>query len=238
MKILYALLILCVSLSFISASSINYTIIEDKVFVEISLENIENLNVDLPKDSSAIDRSENFLSYITSSIVEKSGNKILFLVDEPLLNKVEQVNIFLPEGYFLSADYPIFPKEYTSETNGRNIIILFNQMEKNEILFFYETNSTNLIYWLIGLIILVGVIASVFYKQVKKKNFTKNLQKEERRIMDFLLKQKKNTVWTKDISKELEISKVMLSRKLRNLEEKGLIKREPYGNENKISLKK
>ena len=44
--------------------------------------------------------------------------------------------------------------------------------------------------------------------------------------------------WTKEILKEIGISKVKLSRKIRSLEKKELIKKVPYGNENKIKLTK
>ncbi len=70
----------------------------------------------------------------------------------------------------------------------------------------------------------------------KKVSVTKNLFGDEKKIVEYLLLKKGKSSWTKELVKELEISKVRLSRKLRSLSEKELIKKEPYGNENKISL--
>ena len=74
--------------------------------------------------------------------------------------------------------------------------------------------------------------------EISKEGFTKNLFEDEKKIVEYLLNKKGNESWTKEILKDLEISKVKLSRKLRSLEQKEIIKRIPYGNENRIRLLK
>ena len=51
---------------------------------------------------------------------------------------------------------------------------------------------------------------------------------------EFLIERK--SCWMKDLVRELEMSKVMATRKVRVLVEKGLVKKEEFGREAKISL--
>lgn len=71
-----------------------------------------------------------------------------------------------------------------------------------------------------------------------EEDLTRNLLEDEKKIVKYLLEKKDNECWTKEIIKDLEITKVKLSRKLRSLEQKELIKKIPYGNENRIRLLK
>jgi len=75
-------------------------------------------------------------------------------------------------------------------------------------------------------------------KAKKETEIMKNLYEEEKQIVRYLLKKKGNEAWTKEIVKNVGISKVKLSRKLRSLEAKEVVKRIPYGNENRIRLLK
>ena len=67
---------------------------------------------------------------------------------------------------------------------------------------------------------------------------TRNLFEDERKVMEVLLEAKGNELWQKELALKSGLSKVKLSRKLRNLEQKGLIEKIPYGNTNKIRVKK
>jgi len=73
-------------------------------------------------------------------------------------------------------------------------------------------------------------------KKKAKKEISKNLYGDEKKIIDYLADKKE--CWTKEMVKDLEIPKVRLSRKLRSLQEKGLVEKEPHGNENRIKLVK
>ena len=93
------------------------------------------------------------------------------------------------------------------------------------------------------------MIGFVIWDQLRKRKFrigkknkkeeselTRNLFEDEKRIVKYLLEKKSHEAWTKEIIRNLNISKVKLSRKIRSLEEKKIIKRIPYGNENIIRL--
>ena len=78
------------------------------------------------------------------------------------------------------------------------------------------------------------------YRHQKKdapnvSDVTRNLFEEEKAIVEVLLQ--KGELWQKQLVLHTGISKVKLSRKLRNLEAKGIIEKVPYGNTNKIRLK-
>lgn len=69
-----------------------------------------------------------------------------------------------------------------------------------------------------------------------KKEVTRNLLGEEKQIVEYLMDKKGKECWTKEMVHDLGISKVRLSRRLRNLVQKGLVEKIPYGNENRIKL--
>ncbi|MBI2666575.1 hypothetical protein HYX13_03110 [Candidatus Woesearchaeota archaeon] len=74
-------------------------------------------------------------------------------------------------------------------------------------------------------------------KNSLKEKLTRNLFEEERAIMESLLDADHHELWQKQLSLKTGISAVKLSRKLRNLEAKGLIEKIPYGNTNKVRIK-
>ncbi len=61
---------------------------------------------------------------------------------------------------------------------------------------------------------------------------------DEKLIVRILLIEKTRELWQKQLEQKTGLNKVKLSRKLRSLEAKGLIEKIPYGNTNKIRLKK
>ncbi|NCN86210.1 ArsR family transcriptional regulator [archaeon] len=229
--------------------TINYKIYGDKVLVEASFE--KGLFLNLPKDYSLLETNSEYLiqegyiylkgkgnlSFITKSFIDKNGDEYFFVVKEEE-NIGKKVSVYLPEYSNLIERYIVYPKDYSLKTNGQNIILSWENITEKEILVPYSTQKNN--YWIVWpvLLILLGGIFYKFSKNNKEKIFSKNLFREEKEIVEYLIKKKNKSCWTKEIVKELGISKVRLSRKLRNLEEKGLIKKEPHGNENRIILQK
>jgi hypothetical protein len=70
-----------------------------------------------------------------------------------------------------------------------------------------------------------------------KRELTKNLFEEEKRIVEILYETAGHELWQKQLTLKSGLTKVAISRKLRSLEQKGLIEKIPYGNTNKIRLK-
>ena len=188
------------------------------------------------------------IKYITGSFLEKSGGDNFFILD---LEKETEIMLKLPEKAVLkysldSLEQSIFPKTNNVFTDGKRIIINWDKNslnEANSILVIYnEENDTNFLFWLILILVLAGLFFIYKYKKKifhkSEKTMTTNLFEEEKQIISILLKENNNELWQKQLELKSGISKVRLSRKLRNLEQKGLIEKIPYGNTNKIRLKK
>lgn len=275
-KGLFIGLFLLINIFCVSASSINYTIIDDKVLVEIAIDSTQNLEYKLPYDYKALqinnqyklqdniikihDANNLLIKYITQTPIEKATTKSFFIISNPFLQNLNEININLPKGATLSQDYVVFPKNYELKTNGRNIILNWKDFSESEILVSYEevNNDYNLILYFFIILILV-IITYIVVKKKKpkqkkqypkkskpkvskkeelKKSLTKNLFEDEKKIIEYLIDKKDNEAWTKEIVRDLNISKVKLSRKLRSLSQKELIKKIPFGNENRIKLRK
>lgn len=249
---------------------VNYKIYDSTILTTINLDSPKNLEIVLPYDYKSLEISEDYLlnknilllnsdtkvsiKYVTNANLDKAGNKFYFAVKNQYPD-LKDITLYLPEGAILSEKQLIFPENYEISTDGRRIILFWNNTNK-DILVFYEylnKNNYTLYSLIIFLILIIGV--SYFYltrkykKQLKKikqrskgtskskeQELTNNLLEEEKQIVKYLLTKKKNEAWTKDIIKGTGISKVKLSRKLRSLESKEIIKKIPYGNENKIKV--
>jgi len=198
------------------------------------------------------------ITFSTDAYLRKTNKELLF-TQQKFTDGQINIKVILPEGYILS-DGLVFPKEYTISSNGRNVILEWSNFEQTEIIIFYENpNETgNMVYLLILFLVILATI--IFYFQQKhhkkkvkkieskqkekitaiKKNrkelITHNLFGDEKRIVEYLLTKKGKSCWTKEMVRDLEMPKVRLSRKVRSLSEKGFVKKEPHGNENRVSL--
>lgn len=234
-KYIVILFILLIPLAF--AGNIEYTIIEKKSLVDISYSEDEYSNIDFPIEKTILDfDSKSNIKYLTNSFVEKYGNDYFFISTNEF-HKYSEVTVNLPSGAILDSRYFVFPKDYKISTNGQNIIISWNNSLEKDILIPYTIPFKFNIWPIILSFIIVFLVFYIIIKNYKKKknDYTKNLFSDEKKIVKYLLNKKE--CWTKELVRDLNISKVKLSRKLRSLEEKGLITRTPHGNENRIILK-
>ena len=239
---------------FDSASDLELRLSKDFANLEINsgYELEEFLKYYLIKINSANNLS---ISYLTQSMIDKSKDRYSF-VSRNYLNESQNVRLVLPESAILLEEGLIFPEPDLISSDGRSIILTWKDYNEKQIIVDYEfLDDNNLIYYLIfGFLTLIFLMYILFerkkYKkrlkkvqiknktEISKEGFTKNLFEDEKKIVEYLLNKKGNESWTKEILKDLEISKVKLSRKLRSLEQKEIIKRIPYGNENRIRLLK
>ena len=236
----------------------DYQIFSNKVFVEVSYDNIQNFTYTLPLDYQTLEITtedytikDNVLminplsgsfSYITKFYIDKSLNKNYFILNNPF-NQKSDVLVYLEEGYILPESNNILIPEPTEVTSdGRRVILKWDNFENDEIVFKYQsTNNISVTTKLMFVLLIIIILLLTFkyflsIKKTKKQQSTKNLYEDEKKIVMYLQNKKDNESWTKEMIRELNISKVKLSRKLRSLEQKGLIKKIPYGNENKIIL--
>jgi len=243
-------LVLCLSVA--SASPvIRYEIVGSEVLTEMQLDAGPKV-VSIPSDARLIETDLGFIfedvgirkilttdatsiSFASDSYIDSGSDASFFISRNPLEVPVKVV-LFLPEGATLDEDALAFPGEYALSTNGQNIIVTWDAVEE-EMLIEYSLPSGTSIWWYALLAAVILVLAWFFFgKTQSKKNLTTNLFGDEKRIVKYLSGKKKKSSWTKSIVGDLEISKVTLSRKLRSLEGKGLIKKVPHGNSNWVSL--
>ncbi len=206
-----------------------------------------------------VNSSENLsFSYITQVFVEEGETKNFFIMKN-YFNKPFNATLYLPEAGVLMKDFSlIFPENARVGTDGRRVSLKWDNFFDDEIVVGYEIVKDENLFWVYLLIILL-ISFGAFYlfqskklkKQIEKKgkknkktheqkkeDVSRNLFGEEKKIIDYLMDKKGHECWTKELARYLDIPKVRLSRKLRNLEQKGLISKEPYGNENRIKLLK
>lgn len=233
-KLMIFLLLLLIPLSL--AGNFEYKLLENKVLTTIHLEDFEFDSLEIPEDINILDFKENgesILKFTSKGFIEESGGEYFFISSNSL-HESSSVKVILPEGASLTSKNIIFPKNYDLTTNGYNIILEWNNTGEKEILIYYKMDNKDYFWFYIILIVLVGLFYFYFKFIYDKKSYSKNLFREEKMIIKYL--EKKKECWTKEIVRDLNIPKVKLSRKIRSLEEKGLIKKTPFGNENRIAL--
>lgn len=229
-------LLLFIPLSF--AANFDYVLTDNKVLTEIELEDSEWDYLEVPNNIDLLDFKENgdsVIKFTTRDFIEKSGPTYFFISSNEL-HKNSSIKVLLPEGATLTDNNLIFPKGYEMSTDGYHIILRWNNPLEKDILINYKIEESSPFWIYFFIIVLAGVIYLYFKFLYDKKNYSKNLFREEKMIIEYL--EKKKECWTKELVRDLGISKVKLSRKIRSLEEKGLIKKEPHGNENRIKLVK
>ena len=107
-----------------------------------------------------------YVKFITKDYVEKTRDEYFFILPR-LIALNSSVQIYLPENHILS-DNLVFPKNYNIFTNGKNIILEWEDFNESEIIIFYKgVPSSNLLYYImIGVVIVIAFI--LFYFQYKK----------------------------------------------------------------------
>lgn len=276
-KLLVMSIFLIFFVSSISAyHSINYQIIGDKTLVEMNLGEVSDFEIKLPVNFKVLEvnseydlidnvlkvnNSDNLIiSYITDSLIEKTSSRNLFIINNNFGDSVSII-LTLPEKAIVGD--LIVPNADAITTNGKTISLIWNDFVEEEIVVAYEPVFSINWFYLLTLILLIGLFLGYFiYLSIKfkkklkkvvngkphvsrvvqkariKKEVTRNLYGEEKKIVEYLMDKKGKECWTKEIVRDVEISKVRLSRKLRSLVQRGLIEKTPYGNENRIKLLK
>ena len=243
-----------------TSNSINLLIPEDaynfEVFVnekigEFTLSRTENYKQILIP--SLTDSKEIIIAYTTSSFLEK-GKKSYFTGTIRTTQKTNKLSVYLilPEKAPLARPLnalnpPVSPKPLSVGTTGRQIII--NWVKENvepgdvfSMFVVYDGRNVNLWYFIIGfitLIIISGII--YFYKKNKQedtisKTSFPHLLEPEQLVVKALIRAKDNTMWQKELQIAVGFTKSKLSRTIRNMEQRDLVKKIPYGTTNKIEL--
>ncbi len=191
------------------------------------------------------------LAYETTYPIFEIQNQILYKSEYLPTGPTFKFNYILklPVGFIIPEEKDISffvnPQPKSIYSDGRRVILLWERKEIDsafELSVLMEPAGKHIhpIYWVIGLIflaLLVGVGIMLSLKKVKKNEIAyPALIEHEKAIVDILKKAKGHVLWQKQIQLRSGLSKVKVSRILRSLEERGVIKKEPWGNTNKVHL--
>lgn len=221
-------------------------------------QNNEKILIAMIKQDSVIE-----VSYITNSFLD-IGKKSYFSTEFKAMHNIKNLtlHVILPEAAALADKFAlsVFPSSNAkTETDGQRISVVwqYSDVKKDAnipvLVIFKEENSTLLVILTIAIIILVTgfVVYSLFKKEKKKiqkrnvkigkagksNNIEEHLIDSERAVINALRKSGRKESWQKQIQMQTGFSKAKLSRVIRNLESRSLIKKIPFGNTNKIVLK-
>ncbi len=229
----------------------NFKVIVDKKASDFTLSRTDGhkqISVPLSTGSHKIE-----VSYLTASYLEK-GKYAYFVGSFQTTQPTDKLSIYLemPEEGLLARPLnalnpPVNPYPASVETTGRQITIKWAEEDVNaddvfSMFVVYEEERG--IIWLavIGIVVIL-IIGAVFYSYTKNKKTMplkekafSHLLESEQAIVNALLKAKDHSMWQKELQIAAGFTKSKLSRTIRNMEQRGLVKKIPYGSTNKIML--
>ncbi|PIN77329.1 hypothetical protein COV15_02360 [Candidatus Woesearchaeota archaeon CG10_big_fil_rev_8_21_14_0_10_34_12] len=192
------------------------------------------------------------VSYITNELIEEIRGDFYF-IDKLILGfDAEELNvkIIFDEGYIVNKN-DIFPNGFKTETDGRRISILweFEDIAGDEdvpLFVVFSSVHKGFDNYLVLAVVAVILLTAYFYfrkpKSIGKKNNGKkeieeHLLESEKAVLNELKNAEKNELWQKQLQIKTGFSKAKLSRVVRNLEARNIIRKIPLGNTNKIRMK-
>lgn len=193
------------------------------------------------------------ITFSSNYPILKVGNKVLFKSEYNPIAETEKFTyiVKLPIGYTIpeeeGKDIPFFinPKPDNIYSDGRRIILFWeekNLNEKFEVSVFIKRLAQPVTKVVLLSILILAIFSLVSFYLIKKRKKEAQetrmpvLLEKERKIVEALQKAKNHELWQKQLQIETGLSKARLSRTLRDLEARGIIKKEPVGNTNKILL--
>lgn len=202
----------------------------------------------LDKDIITIKSNQAEISYLTEEALQKSGEGFYFVEKIKFNFDVDVVilKFTLDTGHFLDKEMT-FPPVSSMETDGRQISAIWrlNDIKKGDDLpiflqIGYSESADFSLLVLIG-IIFIAIAIYLFYhfyqKKSKKEDIDRHLMESEKMIIQELKKADRGELWQKRLQLNTNFSKAKISRLIRNLEQRNLIEKIPFGNTNKVRLK-
>ncbi|MFQ6009690.1 MAG: helix-turn-helix transcriptional regulator [Candidatus Aenigmatarchaeota archaeon] len=198
------------------------------------------------------------IKYTARSLVKEIDKKIIFSSDYrvPLPTNNLYVKVNLPEGHVLvkgNEDFaPCFPSDCLHASDGRKVIVIWNihNVKIGDGLYVSATyeniggvvTKTEMPVVLLAIpfaaiIILILITWFIYKKKLGVKMVLPVLKKDEKIIMEMLIGAK-GYLNQKVLVKESGYSKAKISKILKSLEERGIVKLERIGRKNKVFLQR
>ena len=195
------------------------------------------------------------LDFITNDFVKPYNQNYLFSADFSVNRQINQAEfqVKLPEGYVISTgkNTTVIPSDPSISSDGRTILLSWGENNVSadkplQFQFYYESSKIFSIpvgsYLFVGSVfitgaILVGISFYVYFNRVRKPNevIFSVLDDFERKVMNILIANK-GEVNQKKVVLETNLSKAKISRVVKNLSDRGLIRIEKLGKTNKLKI--
>lgn len=203
------------------------------------IENVDgkyNIKFFIPNGTQQI-----YISFKPENIVSSNnGINEFFTSLQPPPAKRIHIDVWLPEGYAIYNNIFI-PSYGEKKTDGKNIYVSWRFDDEKEeipllIRFYNPTQKTQTFVFitLVAVAILLPISILLFRRRIKEE-FFKGFSEDERKTIEILMKRK--FVYQNKLEKELHFSRAKMTRIMKKLEEKNLVKREKSGRTNKIIWK-
>ncbi|MBI2452390.1 winged helix-turn-helix transcriptional regulator [Candidatus Pacearchaeota archaeon] len=188
------------------------------------------------------------IEFDTKDLVKQSGSNFIFSMDFslPFVSKNTQIKLNLPEGFILSdIDPPASPKPTVIETDGKIISLIWKNPEEESFIVVYKRGFTDksesamptyLVFIALLIIIFTAILFMLTQKRKTREFISSTLSENENIILNIIRKEKNIT--QKKIGQITGFSKSKLSKIIKRLEEKNILKRKPFFKTNKFELSK
>ena len=197
-------------------------------------------------DVSSLRRSGSFkIEFDSNAFVEKSDGKYVLKqqIATPTNFTRLTFKIILPEGTALVEGSPFLPFDASNSTDGRNIFVYWNRenVVSGEVFtaqVSYEKFSQDqnvLLAGVFALVALVAIGAIVFRRKFSMKMALPVMRPDEKKVMEKIIANKSG-VNQKIIVEESGYSKAKVSKVLKSLSERGVLKLERIGRSNRVLL--
>lgn len=197
------------------------------------------------------------IKFTTSETIREIEDEILFSADVKTPQDVKKMilKVVLEKGYILieepegsTTKVPYSPKDGNEGSDGRRIFIEWERKDVKrgegiDVSVTYERilprveGNQNIIFLMIGLLILVIIMLVGIRSKGKQDLDTSILKENEKKVID-IIKERGGMCKQRAIVRETDFSKAKVSRLVKDLEERGLIKTEKEGRSKKIYIKK
>jgi uncharacterized membrane protein len=200
-------------------------------------------------------------AYVTQEGLEESEEGYYFVKKIVFNESYEKAEVRLNLDYgIIIHNSEAYPLGYDIESDGQTISLIWKIQDIKAgdsfpiFVILENVNKSSFWIWIIIILLMAGIISWLLLKKKKKvviktkakpvKNKTKIAEVEkyllenEKKIISELENESRKELWQKQIQLRTGLSKVKLSRVLKNLESRGLIKKINFGKTNKIILKK
>lgn len=180
------------------------------------------------------------ISFYSDEMVFKNNDISQFFSEISIDTHIDNldVSVFLPPGNTIDTFYP---KDGKTITDGKSIGIIWTYKNSDAIflpLFVkFQTARTNIISYLVAVLLIIIIVLVInHYRKKVRREFLAGFFEDERKVVEYLIKNK--TAYQNTIEKEFKFSRSKMTRIVKKLEQRGLVKKEKRGRTNKLEWKR